>query len=395
MARPAWQLELMTGADGPLLALAAEAGIRATVLPFPRALALLGDANVSGPEPRSARALRLVSEIGRAGLPSLAYLRRLRKQVEESAPDLIHSNGFKMHIAAARAASTDRRLVWHIHDYASARPVMSRLMRAHANRPALAIANSESVAEDLRKVCGSWMPVATVHNAIDLEVFNPAGAAADLDALAGMPPAAPGTVKVGLVATMARWKGQPVFLRAIKEVAAVVPIRAYIVGGAIYQRDASQFQTSELRELAAQLGISGIVGFTGQVANPAQAMRALDVVVHASVEPEPFGLVVAEAMACGRATVVAGAGGVMEIVTPGTDALVHRPGDATDLAGAIRRLALDSDLRRQLGAAARLAAERRFSRDRLIAQILPLYENLGANLGQRAHRELVSGSLRG
>ena len=35
------------------------------------------------------------------------------------------------------------------------------------------------------------------------------------------------------------------------------------------------------------------------------AYRALDVVVHASTRPEPFGLVIAEAMACGRALVAA------------------------------------------------------------------------------------------
>ena len=55
-------------------------------------------------------------------------------------------------------------------------------------------------------------------------------------------------------------------------------------------------------------------------------MRALDVVVHASTQPEPFGLVIAEAMACGRAVVVSSGGGAAEIVTPGEDALVHEVG---------------------------------------------------------------------
>jgi glycosyltransferase involved in cell wall biosynthesis len=47
---------------------------------------------------------------------------------------------------------------------------------------------------------------------------------------------------------------------------------------------------------------------------PADAMRALDVVVHASTDPEPFGLVVAEAMACGRAVTTSGTGGASELI---------------------------------------------------------------------------------
>ena len=81
-------------------------------------------------------------------------------------------------------------------------------------------------------------------------------------------------------------------------------------------------------------------------------MRALDVVVHASTEPEPFGLVIAEAMACGRPVIASRAGGAAEIVEPGVDGLSFSPGDVGQLAGAIARLAADPDERRRLGEAA-------------------------------------------
>jgi glycosyltransferase involved in cell wall biosynthesis len=375
IARPQWNLELITGGDGPLLERAARLDIRATAVPFPRALNVLGDAGDGGRD-GAARALQLAADMGRAGLPSLAYLRRLRKLIVESAPDIIHSNGFKMHILGARAQIRGSRLIWHVHDFVGARLVMSRLMRAHADRPALAIANSASVADDLRTVCGRHLAIVPIHNAIDLEVFNPMGNIADLDALAGLPPAREGTIRIGLVATMARWKGHPVFLRAIKEVAQTAKVRAYVVGGPIYERNASQFQIEELQNLAAELGIGGQVGFTGHVVNPADVMRALDVVIHASVAPEPFGLVIGEAMACGRATIAAASGGAAEIIEPGRDAIVHQPGDAADLARAILDLARDSELRTRLGSAARLAAVRRFGRERMTAQILPIYEGL-------------------
>ena len=118
-------------------------------------------------------------------------------------------------------------------------------------------------------------------------------------------------------------------------------MRAYIVGDAVYQTEGSQYSLDELRQLARSLGIADRVGFTGFVHTPEATFRALHVVVHASTAPEPFGLVIAEAMACGRPVIVSNAGGAAEIVTPGVDALVHAPGDAGDFAAQIAALAAD------------------------------------------------------
>ncbi|HTQ23305.1 MAG TPA: glycosyltransferase family 4 protein [Candidatus Binataceae bacterium] len=131
-----------------------------------------------------------------------------------------------------------------------------------------------------------------------------------------------------------------------------------MIGGTLYQTEGSQYDLEDLRRLAANLGLEGRVGFTGFVDEPAAAMRALDVVVHASTQPEPFGLVIAEAMACGRAVVVSGGGGAAELVRPGEDALVHEAGRASALAERIGELARDS----ALGARAEQSARQRFAR---------------------------------
>ena len=93
-------------------------------------------------------------------------------------------------------------------------------------------------------------------------------------------------------------------------------------------------------------------------------------------EPEPFGLVIAEAMACGKAVVVSQTGGAAEITTPGVDSLVHAPGDATGLARRIEELAADVALRRRIGDAGRATAERSFTRRRLVAELVPIYLGL-------------------
>src|SRR5271169_4958816 len=204
-AKPNWQIQLIAGSDGPLIQRATEIGVDASAMEFPRALSRLGDAGAGGPAGRQVNRLRRVGGVGRAGVPSVAYLRRLRRAVTRFAPDLIHSNGFKMHVLAAWARPAGCPLIWHIRDYVSARPLMSRLIRANAHRCTAAIANSNSVAEDLRAVCGDKLQIRRVYNGIDLKTFSPNGAISNLDDLCAMLPPAPNTIRVGMLATMARW----------------------------------------------------------------------------------------------------------------------------------------------------------------------------------------------
>jgi glycosyltransferase involved in cell wall biosynthesis len=371
-AEPHWRLTIVAAEEGPLLARARSLGADACALPFPRALAGLGDAGAAA----DGRGLRM--GIARASPSSVLYLVRLRRLLRTLAPDVVHTNGFKMHLLGAYAAPRSARVVWHLHDFVSSRRAMAGLLRRASGRVSAAIAVSRSVAADAAAVCGSAVPIRTVYNAVDLARFDPAGAAMDLDAAARMAPGGPGTVRVGLVATMGRWKGHAVFLDAIAALPADANVRAYVVGGGIYRTAGSEVDADGLRRMAAELGIGDRVGFTGFVEDPGAAMRALDVVVHASTQPEPFGLVIAEAMACGRAVIASAAGGAGEIVTPGHDALAVVPGDAEGLARAIHQLAADPSLRERLARAGRETALRRFDRARLAAEVTPLYRALVA-----------------
>jgi glycosyltransferase involved in cell wall biosynthesis len=101
--------------------------------------------------------------------------------------------------------------------------------------------------------------------------------------------------------------------------------------------------------------------------------------VHASTAPEPFGLVIAEAMACERAVIASDAGGARELFTPGVDALPHTPGSADSLASVIATLAGDHEGRARMGHAGRQTAEKRFDRRRLASELLPVYERAAAH----------------
>jgi glycosyltransferase involved in cell wall biosynthesis len=374
-ARPEWQLELLTLGEGGLNELAQDIGVTVHSQPVSRSISRLGDAGAGGPAGNRISKIRLAVAICSSVNGVASCIWKLRRFIDKHAPDVIHSNGLKTHILAAAATPPRTPVIWHVHDYVSPRPLMSLLMRVQAGHCKAAIANSNSVASDLKHVCGVKLKITTVYNALDLARFNPEGPVLDLDRACALPPARDGVIRVGLVATAARWKGHDVFLRAL----AMLPdqrYRGYIIGGPIYGTRGSEYTLAELRSMARALGIEDRIGFTGFVDQPAAAMRALDIVVHASTRPEPFGLVVVEAMACGRPVVVSRSGGVAELVRDNENALSFRPGDAATMSACIERLAADAGLRRRLGVQARQWTEQRFDRSRLAEEIIPIYQSL-------------------
>lgn len=363
--RPDWSFDVVVPREGPLAAQVRAAGGSAVILPMPAALARLGE--------RGGMALPA------AAAAAVGYARRLRRLLRDLGADVVHSNGVKFHVIAAWIQNRRTPLVWHIHEYVTPRRLTRLLLRRAAGRVAVAAANSHSVARDLAVATGDRVRIETIYNGIDLCEFSPGSGdrdRADLDARAGWAPAPPGTVRIGLVATFGRWKGHDVFFRAIAGMDAALPVRAYVVGGAVYDTAGSQYSLEELQRMAAAAGVAERVAFTGFVERTAPVLRALDIVVHASTQPEPFGLAIAEAMACGCAVVVSDAGGAAEIIEPGHDALTHPPGDAAALGGVLRRLVTDASLRDRLGVAARASAVAKFDADVFAGAFAAVYESI-------------------
>lgn len=376
--RPDWEFSLIAGEDGPLLEAAREIGVTAKAIEYPSALAHFGDSAVASSPGGAIETARFVAGLARAGIAALSHVPALRSAISAERPDIVHSNGFKTHILAAWAAPDSVPTIWHVRDYVGQRPAMSRLLEMHSRRCALALTNSRSVADDLRTACPGISRTVAMYNGIDLQMFNPVGASVDLDMLAALARPQSAVVRVGLVATMAQWKGHEIFLRALAMLPRDLAVRGYVIGDSVYSTRGSEASLAELRRIADGLSLNGNVGFTGFVADPAAAIRSLDIVVHASTRPEPFGRVIAESMACGKAVIVAAAGGALELVTTGQDAIAIAPGDVVALADSIRQLACAAPLRSQLGAAARKTAENRFDRARMARELMPIYEDLNA-----------------
>jgi len=386
-ARPGWQVGVVLGDDGPLRAAVEALGVRCLVEPMPGALASLGDAGGGG--------FGLLARMAASAGSVLSYSARLGRLFRSERPDLIQTNGMKAHLLGSRAAPRGVPVVWHLHDYLGSRPAMARLLGLASKRPGLsAVAVSRSVLDDARGVLGPAIPIRAIHNAVDVRRFAPGpGDGEALDRASGLPAAPPGTVRVGLVATFARWKGHDVFFDAISRIAPDRPSRFYVVGGPIYRSNGSQWSMEELRLEAARRGVADRVGFVGPVDDPAGALRSLDIAVHASTRPEPFGRAIVEGMATGLAVVAIADGGAAELFVDGESALGCPPNDPEALARAIDRLILDPSLRRRLGEDGRRAVQARFDADRLFEAWAPVYSDVARSVEDRPDRALISSRI--
>lgn len=336
---------VVLGEEGPLAERLRSQGVRVDVLPMADQLR----------ERRKDAAARL-DDLFRTA----AYAWRLRSLLRRLQADLVHTNSLKAAVyggVAGRLAGVP--VVWHVRDRIAPDYLPGVAVRAVRTLacvlPSRIVANSEAT----RRTLPRSVDIAIVPDSV-ITVAPP-------DRLPRQD-----VLTFGVVGRLAPWKGQHVFLEAFAQAFRGSGHRAHLVGSAMF---GEQDYASSLVDLAASLGIDDQVDFRGFHEDVDSEYRALDVLVHCSTIPEPFGQVVIEGQAHGLCVVAADAGGPAEIVSHEVDGLLVAPDDAPALAAALRRIAADAALRGRLAVAGRQNAAR-YSGSATALRILDVYDDL-------------------
>lgn len=244
-------------------------------------------------------------------------------------------------------------------------------LRLERLRPSMTLPVSGAVAKDLLDQGLSDTEITVVHDAIDLSQFTPGHPPPGLRAELGIEQQA---CVIGLFGRVIPWKGTLEFLEAFKHVVEGHPhARALIVGDV---SDGSEAYSRSVVTRVAHLGLKERVLFAGFREDVANLMRACDLVAHTSIEPEPFGMVVAEAMATAAPVVAANAGGPLEIVRDGIDGFLADPRDPAMFGEKMAILVADPMLRAKMGARARERVESKFSKERYAHDVVGVYERI-------------------
>jgi glycosyltransferase involved in cell wall biosynthesis len=342
--------------DGPLVERLAEAGASVEVLGLHASTRAL-------PRERVRPAVGAAA----AAADTVAHAVRLARRLRTLRPDVVHANSLKALVYGSLAARlTSTPLLWHAHDristdYLPRAAVL--LVRACAGHAETIVANSHAT-------------MATLGGARTRALVIPYSVSGDAPP---EPPARDTPVRVGMVGRISPWKGQHVFLEAFARAFPGGRERAAVVGAALFGESGYE---SELRLLCDRLGLDGRVEFRGFQDDVGAELSRLDVLVHASTIPEPFGQVVVEGMHAGLPVVAADAGGPAEIVTDGQTGFLYPPGDAGALAARLRLLAGDPRLRRRVGVAAQ-ASTGRYAPGLVAEQMGAAYRLTVARAGRR------------
>lgn len=183
-----------------------------------------------------------------------------------------------------------------------------------------------------------------------------------------------GNPVIGVVGNIKEWKGQKVVIHALKKIRVTSPkVKCLIVG---HVGSADQWYLDSLKALIRDEGLEDAVMFTGPRKDVADLVNCMSVLIHASVEPEPFGRVLLEGMALKKPVISTRIGAPREIVVDGKTGVLVAPGDAEELAEAVLRLLSDRALAEKMGAAGyeRLVSE--FSIKRNVELTESLYAEL-------------------
>ena len=236
------------------------------------------------------------------------------------------------------------------------------------------IAISNFIAGHIRQVYGvPSTKIRVIHRGVDLSRFNPKVISRErIISLAEKWRLPDGVPVIMLPGRLTRWKGQMVLIEAIKELGRK-DVQCLIVGSDqgrhTYRRELERFIESH--------GMTGSVHVIGHCEDMPAAFMLADIVVSASLEPEAFGRVAAEAQALGRQVIAADHGGARETVIHGKTGWLTPPGDVRALAESINAVLARSEADRQkLSERAKLHIQENFSNERMCERTLEVYNDV-------------------
>jgi glycosyltransferase involved in cell wall biosynthesis len=342
-------VRVILGEDGPLVERLQQAGVEVEILALPAA------ARDTRKDTVTARGVGLA-----AGVETARYVASLRRRLRALRPDILHTNSLKSALyggVAGRAAGVP--VLWHVRD---------RIASDYLPGAAVRLVRSAAAVLPTAVVTPSEVTMAT------LPARRPSIRAVVADSVDPPPDAGarspdPHPLRVGIVGRLAEWKGQHVVLEAFAAAFPAGETELWLIGDAMFGEAA---YVDRLRRQIASLDLTGRVELRGFRGDVWAELAQLDVLVHASISPEPFGQVVLEGMAAGLPVIAAVPGGPAEIMVDGVDGLLTPSGSVDALAAALTRLAGDPALRDRLGRNARTAAER-YTPSRTAQGLLEVY----------------------
>ena len=296
---------------------------------------------------------------------NLEYRARLKRALIGMRADLIHTNNSREAIDVGKRISVP--VIWHLHGLMSRDS--ARTDRSAIQYVSRLVAISKTVADSALRAGVPEEKLITLENPCIVPDPTQESSRAAARLRYGISDSA---VVFGIVGRIVPWKGQREFLAAAESVLERDERAVAVIVG-----DASEFggeYERAIQTLAAQSKYRSRIIFTGFVHDVRPIYEMLDVVVHCSTDPEPFGLVITEAMAHEVVVVAASLGAPTEIITDGVDGYLVDPRDSGSLSDRIAMLLTDDEARRRVTDSALQMVKARFDPKTYCDRLASVYD---------------------
>lgn len=302
-------------------------------------------------------------------LKNMAYVRRICLLIAKHDIDVVHAN---VSIYVLMAAFIMRRpCYWHFHGAVTEGPTL--LQRILGRRLAGFIAISDFVAQSAIKHGYPESRITTLPNPVGDHVLIHGNQMSNIRAQTRAKfNVADEECLFAIFGRFIRWKGQLEVVKAFESIRDDIAAKLIVIGDASEGFNCDYAE--EVKHFVSSVGLQDRVIFAGFTKDVRSMYLAADVVVHASIEPEPFGLVVIEAMAMGRPVIASDLGAPPELVEEDGDGFIVSPTDTPALADRMRRLAQDPELRRQMGDKGKTKVGANYMPQQYAARVANLYE---------------------
>jgi glycosyltransferase involved in cell wall biosynthesis len=316
-----------------------------------------------------------------------SLVRRLRKQIEQFQPTILHSWLWTSDYVTAKANGSHQYLhMSHIVDRRNwlESPLLRHRIRRWATQRAFRKSSTQFFAVSdsakqfaVRNLGLSSERITVALNSIDPLEFGPTGQSGFLSGRRK-------ELVVGIASRLEPEKGHRFLLLAIQAMRKEgLRIRLVIAGQGGNRK--------ELENLVRELGIEDGVDFLGFVDSVPSFLANIDVFAVPSIDSEGLPTTILEAMACQRLVVVSDVGGATEAVIHQKTGYVVPPGDVNSLASVLRQIFLTPHQSAQIVHEARSFILERFTVAHMCKTIATTYQNALQQFGSEKSKAQKNG----
>lgn len=294
----------------------------------------------------------------------------LRRKLRELQPDVVHLNNGYIHNHEWMLACRLSGIPVIAHDRGG-QPPASILSKLNSRLLDAIICVSDSFLDNVRNEKLKPRIACRVYNGLDTSLYEQYRSPEVRDRIRRELGVKEGEILIGMVGNIDYWKGQIVFVRAIKEILGFgIDAKAVLAGQTVLLAEDYE---REIREYISEHHMDDRVSLLGFRHDIPALLGAMDIFVHASIEPEPFGRVILEAKLMAKPIVATDGGGATEQIAHGETGLLVPMNDSASMAAAIKEYAGDMDRAAGIGEIARKDAEENYSVEMMVTGVEEVY----------------------